>query len=172
LWWRPLLETPAKKFDLVMGVNARAAFLCARAFVPGMIERRWGHIVNMSPPVAAEAVSGQIAYWISKFGVTILTHGLAAELRPHNVAVHSLWPVTMVESQATIHHHLGEPKDWRKAAIMADATVALVTKDPGARSGLALSDEEVLRAEGVVDFDRYACVPGSTPPPITAFPKR
>src|SRR5262249_11686201 len=49
LWWQPLLETPAKRFDLVLGVNARAAFLCCRAVLPAMIEREWGHIINMSP---------------------------------------------------------------------------------------------------------------------------
>jgi citronellol/citronellal dehydrogenase len=48
MWWRPLLETPAKRFDLVMGVNARAAFLLCRAVLPAMIERRWGHVVNLS----------------------------------------------------------------------------------------------------------------------------
>src|SRR5690349_11226920 len=51
LHWQPLLETPAKKFDLVMSVNARAACLCARAVLPAMIAQRWGHIVNMSPPL-------------------------------------------------------------------------------------------------------------------------
>src|SRR5881392_2553659 len=51
LWWQPVVETPAKRFDLVMGVNARAAFLCARAVLPAMIRQRWGHIINMSPPV-------------------------------------------------------------------------------------------------------------------------
>src|SRR5919197_2915381 len=51
LWWRPLLETPAKRFDLVIGVNARAAFLCCRAVLPLMVERRWGHVINMSPPL-------------------------------------------------------------------------------------------------------------------------
>src|SRR5436305_3829430 len=54
LHWQSLLETPAKRFDLVMGVNARAAFLCARAVLPTMIARRWGHIVNMSPPLDLE----------------------------------------------------------------------------------------------------------------------
>src|SRR5438105_3565147 len=44
LWWQPLLDTPPKRFDLVMGVNARAAFLCSRAVLPVMIERRSGHI--------------------------------------------------------------------------------------------------------------------------------
>src|SRR5262249_476483 len=46
LWWQPLLETPAKRFDLVMSVNARAAFLCSRAVLPAMIEHRWGHVIN------------------------------------------------------------------------------------------------------------------------------
>src|SRR5262249_54428545 len=51
LWWQPLLDTPPKRFDLVMGVNARAAFLCARAVLPAMIGQRWGHIVNLAPPI-------------------------------------------------------------------------------------------------------------------------
>src|SRR5262249_43781605 len=51
LHWTSLLDTPAKRFDLVMGVNARAAFLCCRAVLPAMMERRWGHIINMSPPL-------------------------------------------------------------------------------------------------------------------------
>src|SRR5206468_12704187 len=89
LWWQPLLDTPAKRFDLVMGVNARAAFLCSRAVLPAMIERRWGHIINMSPPLDLGLVPGRVAYAISKLGMTLLTHGLAEEVRRHNVAVNS-----------------------------------------------------------------------------------
>ena len=37
LHWQSVLDTPAKRFDLVMGVNARAAFLCSRAVLPAMI---------------------------------------------------------------------------------------------------------------------------------------
>src|SRR5262245_52024576 len=48
LWWKPVLETPAKRLDLILGVNARASFLCAQAVLPAMIERKWGHIINMS----------------------------------------------------------------------------------------------------------------------------
>src|SRR5580700_2335084 len=36
LHWRSVVDTPAKRFDLVMGVNARAAFLCSRAVLPTM----------------------------------------------------------------------------------------------------------------------------------------
>src|SRR5438105_1984893 len=73
LWWQPLSETPAKRFDLVMAVNARAAFLACRAVLPAMIERRWGHIINLSPPIDLKVVPGRIADFISKFGMTPLT---------------------------------------------------------------------------------------------------
>jgi citronellol/citronellal dehydrogenase len=164
LWWRPLLETPAQRFDLVLGVNARAAFLCCRAVLPAMIGRRWGHIVNLSPPLDLAMVPGRIAYAISKLGMTLLTHGLAAEVRPHNIAVNSLWPVTIIESQASINWGLGTPAQWRKPGILVDCVLRLVGKEPGALTGRALLDEDFLRAEGVTDFSGYACVPGTEPP--------
>ena len=46
----------------------------------------------MSPPLDLAMVPGRIAYAISKLGMTLLTHGLAEEVRPHNIAVNSLWP--------------------------------------------------------------------------------
>jgi citronellol/citronellal dehydrogenase len=163
LWWRPLLETPAKRFDLVMGVNARASFLCAQAVLPSMIERKWGHIVNMSPPMDLSLVPGRIAYAISKLGMTLLTIGLAQEVKGYNVGVNSLWPVTVIESQASINWGLGSREQWRKPDILVDSTLRLVSKEPTAVTGQALLDEDFLRAEGVTDFSGYACVPGTNP---------
>jgi citronellol/citronellal dehydrogenase len=163
LWWRPLLETPAKRFDLVMGVNARAAFLLARAVLPAMIERRWGHIINMAPPLDLTIVPGRIAYAISKLGMTLLTLGLAEEVKPHHIAVNSLWPATIIESQASINWNLGTREQWRKPDILVDCVLRLVKKEPGAITGQALLDEDFLRAEGVTDFSGYACVPGTSP---------
>jgi citronellol/citronellal dehydrogenase len=163
MYWQPLLETPAKRFDLVMGVNARAAFLCCRAVLPSMIDNNWGHIVNLSPPLDPTMVPGRIAYSISKLGMTLLTFGLAEEVRPHNVAVNSLWPVTIIESQASINWNLGTPEMWRKPDILVDCVVRLVRKEPSAVTGQALLDEDFLRAEGVTDFGGYACVPGTNP---------
>jgi citronellol/citronellal dehydrogenase len=170
LFWQPLLETPPKRFDLVMGVNVRAAFLCARAVLPGLIERRWGHIINMSPPLDLALVPGRIAYAISKLGMTLLTHGLAEEVRPHNVAVNSLWPVTVIESQASINWQLGTPETWRKADILVDCVLRLVRKEPAEVTGRALLDEDFLREEGISDFSGYACVPGTEPPRL-AWPR-
>jgi citronellol/citronellal dehydrogenase len=164
LWWQPLVETPPKRFDLVMQVNARAAFLCCRAVLPAMIDRKWGHIINLSPPLDQAMVPGRIAYSISKLGMSLLTVGLAEEVRPHHIAVNSLWPVTIIESQASINYRLGTPAMWRKPDILVDCVLRIVAKDPADITGQALLDEDFLRAEGVTDFSGYSCVPGTNPP--------
>jgi citronellol/citronellal dehydrogenase len=169
LWWQPVLDTPTKRFDLVMGVNARAAFLACRAVLPHMVEGRWGHIINMSPPIDLSIVAGKVAYFISKFGMTLITHGLAEEVRDSNIAVNSLWPVTVVESQASINWGMGKRETWRKPDILVDCVLRLVQKEPTEVTGRALLDEDFLRQEGVTDFSGYACVPGSQPPRLAWF---
>lgn len=167
LHWAGILDTPPKRFDLVTDVNVRAAFLCCRAVLPAMIRQGRGHIVNMSPPLDEAILPGRIAYGISKLGMTLLTLGLAEEVRRHNVAVNSLWPVTIIESQASINHRLGTPAMWRKPDILADCVLHLARKEPAEVTGRALVDEDFLRAEGVTDFGKYACVPGSQPPRLS-----
>ncbi|MCA9449749.1 MAG: SDR family NAD(P)-dependent oxidoreductase, partial [Candidatus Omnitrophica bacterium] len=68
LWWRPVLETPTKRFDLIMNINVRASFILSRELLPSMIENGWGHIVNMSPAVDLKKLPGFTAYFISKYG--------------------------------------------------------------------------------------------------------
>lgn len=167
LHWAGILDTPPKRFDLVMDVNVRAAFLCSRAVLNAMIRQGRGHIINMSPPLDLAILPGRVAYGISKLGMTLLTVGLAEEVKGQNVAVNSLWPVTIIESQASINHQLGTPSMWRKADILTDCVLRLAQKEPSALTGQALLDEDFLRAEGVTDFDTYACVPGSSPPRLS-----
>ncbi|HEY1377547.1 MAG TPA: SDR family oxidoreductase [Gemmataceae bacterium] len=167
LHWAGILDTPPKRFDLVMGVNARAAFLCCRAVLPAMIRQGGGHIINMSPPMDLSIMPGRIAYGISKVGMTLLTIGLAEEVRGHNIAVNSLWPATIIESQASINHRLGTPEMWRKPDILVDCVLLLARKQPADLTGQALVDEDFLRGEGVTDFAGYACVPGSQPPRLS-----
>lgn len=161
LFWQNLVDTPAKRFDLVMAVNARAACLCARAVVPHMIKQNWGHIINMSPPLDMSFVPGRIAYCISKMGMTLLTLGLPKEVEPHKIAVNSLWPIGMIESQATINWKLGDRSQWRTPEILVDCVRMIVAKEPPSFTGQVLIDEHFLRAHGVTDFSRYACVPGA-----------
>jgi citronellol/citronellal dehydrogenase len=166
LWWKPVAETPAKRFDLVMSVNARAAFLACRAALPHLATTR-GHIINMSPPMDLAIIPGRVAYAISKLGMTMLTLGLAQEARSLGVSVNSLWPATIIESQASINHGLGTPEMWRKPEILVDCVRRIAARPPGELTGQALIDEEFLRSEGVEDFGPYACVPGTSPPRLT-----
>jgi len=168
LFWRPLAETPMKRFDLVMGVNARGAFACTRHVLPAMQAQKYGHILMLSPPLdpAGAGAGGKIAYAISKFGMTLIAHGLADEVRDDNVAANALWPATMIESLATIGWRLGDRSVWRKPDILADAMVKIFAKEPRTFTGNALIDDDFLRAEGVTDFTRYRCDPDVEPPRV------
>jgi citronellol/citronellal dehydrogenase len=84
-----------------------------------------------------------------------------------HVAVNSLWPVTIIESQASINHRLGTRELWRKPDILVDCVLRLASKEPSTLTGQALLDEDFLRAEGVTDFNRYASVAGSQPPRLS-----
>ena len=81
---------------------------------------------------------GRVAYMISKFGMTMLAQGMAAEVAQHGVAVNALWPKTIIESQASINFGLGNRGLWRKADIMADATYEIVKHQPSKYQGQAL----------------------------------
>ena len=173
LWWADVAETPVKKFDLIMGINVRASFVLAHAALPHMMKARYGHMVMMSPPVDAAAVAHHGAYAVSKFGMTMVALAIAEEVADQNVTAHALWPATAIESYATMNFGMGGPELWRKADIIADATVTLLSKEPSARPGRAWIDEELLRSEGVTDFAKYQCAPGHEPPhfPFSALPK-
>ncbi|AKT42435.1 SDR family oxidoreductase [Chondromyces crocatus] len=169
LWWADITETPVKKFDLIMGINVRASFVLSRAVLPHMVSRKYGHILMMSPPLAGDASDPSVyahhgAYAVSKLGMTMIANAIAAEYGEHNITAHALWPATAVESYATMNFGLGGPEMWRKADILADATVALLAKEPSARKGQGWIDEDLLREEGVTDFSKYQCVPGVEPP--------
>ena len=160
-------STPANKFDLVMDVNARASYLCAREVFPHM--RDGGHIVMMSPPIHPEKIGGKVAYGLSKLGMSIIAIGLAQEWRAQRISVNALWPVTAVQSQATMHFGLGAPEQWRTAEVLADAVLELVSTPPGSITGQTLYDEDALRMGGITDLDRYAVVPGTRPPPLSRW---
>ncbi|MCB9770078.1 MAG: SDR family oxidoreductase [Candidatus Omnitrophica bacterium] len=166
LWWRPVLETPTKRFDLIMSINVRASFILSREVLPSMIENGWGHIVNMSPKVDLEKLPGFTGYFISKFGMTMLAQGLAGEVKDKNVAANALWPVTAIDTAAVRNYGVGSEEMWRKPSILSDATLELVCKPPSEMTGQALTDEEVLKSVGVTDFSKYAVVEGTEPPPI------
>jgi citronellol/citronellal dehydrogenase len=163
-----LASTPVKKFDLMMGINARAVFLCAQKCLPHLRKSPNAHVLSLSPPVTLDPkwLAGHAAYTLSKYGMTLLTIGLAEELREQNIAVNALWPRTIIAT-AAIDMLMGDEggKRSRTPEIMADAAYAIVTTEQLALTGQALIDEDVLRARGTTDFARYLAVPGADPLP-------
>ena len=160
----PTLETPAKRFDLMMGVNARATFLCSQACIPWLRKGANPHILNLSPPLNMQPrwFAGHVAYTMSKYGMSMCTLGMAEELRRDGIAVNSLWPRTTIATAAVeVHFPEAILKASRHAAIMADAAHAILTSDARGHTGHFYIDEEVLRRRGETDFDRYAVTPGT-----------
>ncbi|MGH7722797.1 MAG: SDR family oxidoreductase [Candidatus Dormibacteria bacterium] len=148
LWWKPVLETPLKRYDLMWEVNVRGAFASSQQALPHMLRNGWGHIVMCSPPIGTGANPGYVAYMTTKMGMTRLAMGIAAEHGGDNVACNSLWPVTLIESLATINHQVGDRSMWRSPDILSDALIEIVSTEPGLLTGQQLLDEPFLRGRG------------------------
>ena len=158
IWLRPILETPPKRFDLLMGVNVRAAYIASYYALPHMVQQRWGHIINMCPRLSCEPAPGRVAYSISKQGMARLAAGLAAEHRSDNVGANTLWPRTIIESQASINWKMADRSQWRTPEILCDATCAILGREPRTCTGRPWIDEEALaELAGMTDFDGYWC---------------
>ncbi|MDQ3025824.1 MAG: NAD(P)-dependent oxidoreductase [Pseudomonadota bacterium] len=159
----PTLATPAKRFDLMLGVNARGTFLCSQAAIQHLKKSSNPHILTLSPPMAMDAkwFAGHVAYTMSKYGMSMCTLGMSEEFRGDGIAVNSLWPRTTIATAAVeVHFPAAILQASRHAAIMADAAHVILTSDAKANTGNFYIDEEVLKRAGTKDFSRYAVTPG------------
>ena len=158
IWTQPILQTPPKRFDLMMDVNTRAAYVACYYALPHMVKQRWGHILNMCPRLTLDPSPGKVAYMISKLGMARLAIGLAEEHRADNIAANSLWPRTIIETQASINWKMAGRSQWRTPEILCDASLALFAQEPETCTGRQWIDEELLaELAGITDFDRYWC---------------
>ncbi|MGD8379291.1 MAG: NAD(P)-dependent oxidoreductase [Gammaproteobacteria bacterium] len=157
------LETPMRRYDLMMDVNVRGTFACSQACLPHLLRADNPHILTLSPPLnlRPEWFAKHTAYTMSKYGMSLCTLGLAAEFGPRGVAVNSLWPRTVIATAAiNMLGGLVAPADCRKPEIMADAAHVILTSTCRDYAGRFLLDEDVLRDAGVDDFEQYAVEPG------------
>lgn len=169
----PTEDTPMKRFDLMNSINVRGTFMMSKYAIPYLKKGTNPHIINLSPPpeFKPQWFSQHTAYTMSKYGMTLSAYGMAAELKG-SVGVNALWPKTAVWT-AAMNMLAGEEsrKGSRKPSIMADAAYAIACRDKS-NTGNFYIDEEVLKEEGIKDFDQYAEVPGSTLLPDFFLPDR
>lgn len=156
--------TPAKRFDLMFGINVRGTFLVTQACLPHLRRAGGGHILTLSPPIdlALEWFEKHTAYTASKYAMSMMTLGWGAELADDHIGAASLWPRTTIAT-AAVQNLLGG--DYltarsRTPEIVADAAAAIFSKKPREVAGKFFLDEDVLREAGTTDFEPYAVTPG------------
>jgi citronellol/citronellal dehydrogenase len=160
----PTAAISAKAFDLMQQVNGRATFLVSQQCIPFLKKSSNPHILTLSPPLNMQQswFSQHLAYTISKYTMSMCVLGLAGELKKEGIAVNALWPKTLIAT-AAVQNLLGGDEIVRKSRhprIVADAAYHILRRPAAGCSGNFFIDEEVLEAEGVVDFSAYSVVPG------------
>ena len=156
--------TSMKTFDLMHSINTRGTFLVSKLAIEHLKRSANPHVLTLSPPLLMEDkwFSRSTAYTMSKYGMSMCTLGMAAEFACEGIAFNCLWPRTLIWTSA-VNMLLGKEgaRHSRRPDIMADAAHAILSKDSRSFTGRFLIDEEVLREEGVRDFDVYAVDPSS-----------
>ncbi|WP_253252488.1 SDR family oxidoreductase [Variovorax boronicumulans] len=157
-----LLETPLKRYDLLMDVNTRGTYAAMHHALPHLLRSPNPHVLTLSPPLPRRGVwfGKYMAYAMSKYGMTHCALGVAEEFRDRGVASNALWPRTMISTDAVRVHYPDDYEQGRHPRIMADAAMRIFAKRSNAFTGQCLIDEAFLRDEGVTDFEAYAVTPG------------
>jgi len=97
----PFTDVPVADFDLVMGLNVRAAFFAAQAVTRRMLATGTsGSIINMSSQMGHVASATRSLYCASKWAMEGFSKAMAIELAPHNIRVNTLCP-TFIETPMT-----------------------------------------------------------------------
>lgn len=164
----PTQDLPMKKYDLMQDINCRGSFLLAKTAQPHLRASDAAHVLTLSPPInlAPRWAGAHLGYTIAKYGMSLVTLGLAQEWREHGIAANSLWPRTAIAT-AAVQNLLGGDETMahsRSPQIMADAAHAILTRDPAECTGQFLIDDDVLAEEGVTDLSAYG------PPVEELFP--
>ncbi|MFD5537459.1 SDR family oxidoreductase [Streptomyces sp. NPDC127079] len=151
-------ELTLKRFDLMQSINSRGTFLLTRTCLPYLKRSGHAHILTLSPPLnlAPRWLGAHPAYTLSKYGMTLLTLGWAAEFAQYRIAANCLWPQTMIATAAVANVLGGENvARSRSPEIMADAALAVLARPPHEQTGETLIDADVLAEAGITDLARY-----------------
>ena len=159
------LQTDAKRYDLMHQINGRGTFLVSRACIPHLRAAANPHVLMLSPPLQLVPAwfAPYPAYALSKYSMSIYAMAMAEEFRADGIAFNTLWPRTIIATAAVANLLGGKDaiSRSRTAAIVADAAHAILTSNSREFTGRHCIDEDVLRAAGVTDLERYRTAPGT-----------
>ena len=168
----PTAKLAAKKYDLMQDVNVRGTFMLSRAAMPYLVKADNPHVLSLSPPLNTTAhwLGAHTGYSIAKFGMSMVTLGLANEFGEQGVAANTLWPRTTIAT-AAVRNVIGGDQLMRVSRtpqIYADGAYEVLTSSARELTGQSLIVEDLLEAAGITDFSGYAAVPGT--PDEVLFP--
>jgi len=157
--------TEPKRFDLMYDINVRGTFFVSKACIPHLKKSGNAHILTLSPPINMDMkwFANHLAYTMSKYNMSMIALGLAAELKKYNIASNALWPRTTIAT-AAVNNLLGGDalmKMSRTTDILADAAYYIFSKSSKECTGNTFIDEEVLAREGITDLSKYSVVGGA-----------
>ena len=125
----PFHETPLKRWDLVMNVNLRGPVMCMQAFLPGMIERRSGRIINISSMLAEAVMPPMVSYSVSKIALEKLTQYAGEELKPYRIPVNALGIEMSIATEGWMFRNPGmDFSDWEKPEAASEAALWIATQ--------------------------------------------
>jgi citronellol/citronellal dehydrogenase len=156
---RKTTDIDMKRYDLMQDINCRGSFLLSKYAIEHLRKADNPHILTLSPPINLNPqwAGNNLAYTIAKYGMSLVTLGLAEELKGDGIAANSLWPRTIIAT-AAVQNLLGGAEAMaksRKPEIMADAAHAIFLRDSREATGNFYIDDEVLAEEGVTDLSQY-----------------
>lgn len=156
----PTESLSAKRFDLMHDINVRGMFVLTTACLPHLRTSPDPHVLTLAPPINLDPrwLGAHPSYTQSKYAMTLLSQGWAAEFADAGIGFTCLWPETYIATSAVAALADGEAQlaAARSPRIMADAAIAILTRPARTVSGACFLDSEALgQLAGVDDLARY-----------------
>jgi citronellol/citronellal dehydrogenase len=144
LWLGPIEATPLKRWQLCLDVNLTGVFLATKAVIPHVRARGGGSLIAIT--TTGVTMEGSNAYWVSKAAVERLYLGLAADLKPDNIAVNCLSPSRVVLTEGWQAGGAGmeiPPEMVEPPEAMANAAVRMAQQDASGITGTIQRSESL-----------------------------